>query len=224
MPVSQNGYPANDVNLTSVRRIPGTERDIRVRKGPAGDLLLWVAGQFDARVENIDGGQLDDWGYAEREIRGGVELSNHASGTAIDLNAPRHPLGASGTFSRAQVKAIHRILSQAGYCVRWGGDYRGRKDEMHFEVNASEAACRKALARVHNVEERDDMKLTEDVKLGEFASEARGGQEKLTVAGALGDAAGGAYVAADVLELLRKVAADLKTVKSDVAKLKADLK
>src|SRR5690606_40973897 len=86
VPRSQNGYTANDVNLTKVYDIPGTRRQIRLRKGPAGELLVWVASQFDKRVEDIDAGQLDDWGYAERPIRGGTELSNHASGTAIDLN------------------------------------------------------------------------------------------------------------------------------------------
>lgn len=148
MAVSQNGYPANNISLTHVKKIPGTTRELRVRKGPAGDLLIWVAAQFHKRVEKIDGGQLDDWGYAERPIRGSQVLSNHASGTAIDLNAPKHPLGVSGTFSAAQVREIHKILREAQGCVRWGGDYIGRKDEMHFEIVASEAACRKALQKV----------------------------------------------------------------------------
>jgi peptidoglycan hydrolase-like protein with peptidoglycan-binding domain len=43
------------------------------------------------------------WGHAYREISGSTTLSNHASGIAIDINAPRHPLGASGTFSSTQV-------------------------------------------------------------------------------------------------------------------------
>jgi hypothetical protein len=148
MAVSQNGYPANDINLTSSRQIPGTSRKVRVRKGAAGDLLLWVAGQFDARVEDIDPGQLDDWGYAERPIRGGTQLSNHASGTAIDLNATRHPLGSAplATFSAAQVATIRSIVNATKGCVRWGGDYTGRQDPMHFEIVASEARCATVLA------------------------------------------------------------------------------
>jgi HK97 family phage portal protein len=35
----------------------------------------------------------DDWGYAERPIRGSTVVSNHASGTAIDLNATCWTLG-----------------------------------------------------------------------------------------------------------------------------------
>jgi hypothetical protein len=152
MPVSQNGFPANDRSLVSSRLIPGTTRKITVRNGPAGDLLLWTAGQFDARVENIDAEseQFDDWGYAEREVRGGTDLSNHASGTAIDLNATRHPLASSpsNNFTAKQIAEIHEILAEAQHCVRWGGDYTGRKDPMHFEIVASEEACRRALAAV----------------------------------------------------------------------------
>lgn len=148
---SQNGYPANNVNLTSSRLVPGTTRKLRVRNGPAGDLLLWVASQFDKLVEDIEQGVLDDWGYAERPIRGGVELSNHASGTAIDLNATAHPLSTqpAANFSAKEIAAIRAIVARTKGCVRWGGDYTGRKDGMHFEINASETACRNVLNQLN---------------------------------------------------------------------------
>lgn len=147
MAVSQNGYPANDPTLVSSRLVPGTTRKLTVRNGPAGDLLLWVAAQFDKRVEDIEQGILDDWGYAKRLIRGGTELSNHASGTAIDLNATSHPLATdpSANFTRAEIDEIHEIIGQTQGCVRWGGDYTGRKDGMHFEIVRDEAACARAL-------------------------------------------------------------------------------
>jgi peptidoglycan hydrolase-like protein with peptidoglycan-binding domain len=146
---SQNGYPANDRSLVSSRLIPGTQVRVTVRNGAAGDLLLYAAGRWDKEVEDIDNvrGGLDDWGYAERPIRGGAELSNHASGTALDLNAPRHPLGAVGTFNTDQVKAIRRILADCGGAIRWGGDYLRRKDEMHLEVVATEKRCAQVLLR-----------------------------------------------------------------------------
>jgi hypothetical protein len=157
---SQNGYPANDVNLTSSRTVPGTTRRLRVRIGPAGDLLLWVAGQFDKLVEDIEQGILDDWGYAEREVRGGSDLSNHASGTAIDLNATAHPLSTApaANFSAQEIANIRSIVARTNGCVRWGGDYTGRKDGMHFEINASQAACAQVLnALTTNTQEDDDM-------------------------------------------------------------------
>jgi hypothetical protein len=150
MPTSQNGYPANNPALVSSRLVPGTTRKLAVRNGPAGDLLLWVAGQFDKLVEDIEQGILDDWGYAERPIRGSTtELSNHASGTAIDLNATSHPLATDPVrnFTRAEIDTIHAILGRTQGCVRWGGDYVGRKDGMHFEINdgVTEARCAAVL-------------------------------------------------------------------------------
>lgn len=149
MPVSQNGYPANNRSLIHNPNVPRTNINFPggVRKGPAGDLLIWVAEQLHRRVEN-GGTGYGMWGYAERPIRGGTQLSNHASGTAIDWHAPRHPLGAVGTFSAAQVRTIHAILREAEGCVRWGGDYSGRKDEMHFEIVRNEAECARVLRKV----------------------------------------------------------------------------
>jgi hypothetical protein len=177
MPTSQNGYPANDITLTSVRTIPGTQRKIRLRNGPAGDLLLWVLSQFDRLVEDIDGGELDDWGYAERPIRGSTTvLSNHASGTAADANATRHPLGTDPTenFSRGQIAAIRSIVAHTEGCVRWGGDYVGRKDPMHFEINDSEARCASVLSKLNSQTDWIDMATKEEfvaaVKEGTLAA------------------------------------------------------
>lgn len=136
MAVSQNGYRANDRSLIASYKVPGGK--ISMRKGDVATVLSYVANRFHSEVEPLK--WPGNWGYAERKIRGGSSLSNHASGTAIDLNAPAHYLGARGTFSAKQVRAIRRILNDCGGVIRWGGDYRGRKDEMHFEINAGTAA------------------------------------------------------------------------------------
>lgn len=163
--MSQNGYQANDRSAVTRRTIPGSEVALTVRADEAGELLIWFAAQFDQRVEDIDtarGGTPDDWGYAERPIRGSTTiLSNHASGTAIDLNALRHPLGAVGTFTREQVAEIRRILGEARGTIRWGGDFSGRKDEMHFEVDADAATVRAVVQHLRAQEVDDDMQITE---------------------------------------------------------------
>lgn len=138
MATSQNGWKANDRSLIASYAIPGGR--ISVRKGDVATILVYVAKRFHSEVENLV--WPGNWGYAERPIRGGSSLSNHASGTAIDLNAPRHYLGARGTFTKKQVRAIRKILSDVGGVIRWGGDYRSRKDEMHFEINAGSARVR----------------------------------------------------------------------------------
>lgn len=153
MPTSQNGYSANDRTLVSSRLIPGTQVRVTVRNGPAGDLLLYAAGRWDAEVEDIDNARaaLDDWGYAERPIRGSsTVLSNHASGTAVDLNATQHPLGQdpAASFTAEQRAQIRRILTDCRGAIRWGGDYNGRKDAMHLEVVVSEQRCAQVLLRL----------------------------------------------------------------------------
>lgn len=135
MASSQNGWPASaDPKTIDVQSflVPGTELKLRVAKKVA-PVLINFAAEFNELVEKLEGKQLDDWGYAYRQIRGATDmLSNHASGTAIDLNANKHPLGAKDTFQPKQVDALLELCDK--YKLRWGGLYRNRKDEMHFEI------------------------------------------------------------------------------------------
>lgn len=142
---SQNGYSANDRSVIASYQLPGGR--VALRAGDVSVVLLWVANQFHQHVEPLVWPGV--WGYAERTIRGSdTVLSNHASGTAIDLNAPRHPLGVRGTFTGNQVQAIRRILDYCEGAVRWGGDYTGRADEMHFEINAGSTAVRRIADKI----------------------------------------------------------------------------
>lgn len=141
---SQNGWAASknpaDINIKAFP-VDGTKVKLRCQ-ATAGRILSAFAAEFHKSVEPIDGKQLDDWGYAYRNVRGSVDdLSNHASGTAIDLNATKHPLGKLNTFKPEQQKTI-RILCQK-YRLRWGGDFSGRKDDMHFEIVDSPAKVKR---------------------------------------------------------------------------------
>lgn len=139
MTTSQNGWPAlaTDSPLLYTWTIPAKsgERKIRLRNGSAGFILCHFLLWFAEVIEPLAGGILDDWGYAYRPIRGqSTELSNHASGTAADANAIKHPLGRSGTFGIRAIRIRLRLKLYRG-ALRWGGDYNGRKDEMHFELD-----------------------------------------------------------------------------------------
>jgi D-alanyl-D-alanine carboxypeptidase len=142
MATSQNGWPAlaGDSSKLYTWLVPAKNGHfkIRLRNGSAGFLLVHWLLWFSERVEDLTGGQLDDWGYAYRPIRGDeTGLSNHSSGTAVDMNATRHPLGAVNTFKLWQRIRIRARLKAPFYgTLRWGGDYRNRKDEMHVEINA----------------------------------------------------------------------------------------
>lgn len=153
MPTSQNNYRANDRSVITTYTIPGTDRRVSLRKGAPGELLVEWAAWFNKAIESVGKGQLDDWGFAERTIRGSsTTLSNHASGTAIDLNATKHPLGKKGTFTPGQMKRIRDRLREFDGCIRWGGDYQRRKDEMHFEIVASPDRCASTLHKIRRAD------------------------------------------------------------------------
>ena len=136
MILSSNGWQASqdheEIGIKSYA-VPGTKIKLRCSEG-AAPLLVTFAAEFHEHVEPIDEGTIDDWGYAFRNIRGSADrLSNHSSGSAIDINATRHPLGHAGTFKPMQIVLIQALCKK--YALRWGGDYVNRKDEMHYEIN-----------------------------------------------------------------------------------------
>ena len=135
MLLSHNGWKASkvrsEIGIESFP-IPGTNVKLACAKTVA-PLLVGFAAEFHELIEPIDEGTLDDWGYCFRQVRGSTDnLSNHSSGTAIDLNATQHPLGKVGTFPNEKVPMIRALAKKYG--LIWGGDYRNRKDEMHFEI------------------------------------------------------------------------------------------
>jgi hypothetical protein len=147
---SYNGYPASrdlaEIGIKSYK-VKGTDRKLRCAES-VGLLLASFAAEFHNLIEPIDEGVFDDWGYAFRMVRGSENvLSCHSSGTAIDLNATQHPLGAVGTFPAEKVPMIRALAKKYG--LKWGGDWK-RKDEMHFEVTLTPA---KAAALVEKLRE-----------------------------------------------------------------------
>lgn len=135
---SYNGWEASKepahIKIKSYA-IPGTSLKIRCAEAVA-PLIVGFCKEFNELIEPLDGGQLDDWGYCFRMVRGTTtKLSNHSSGTAIDLNATKHPLGKVGTFPAEKVPMIRALARKYG--LFWGGDYQQRKDEQHFEINVS---------------------------------------------------------------------------------------
>ena len=150
---SYNGYPASkdpaEIGIKSYS-VDGTALRLRCASS-VGPLLAAFAAEFNKLIEPIDGGTLDDWGYAFRMVRGSTDrLSCHSSGTAIDLNATKHPLGKVGTFPAEKVPMIRALAKKYG--LKWGGDYVNRKDEMHFEIEVSATKAKELITKLglHN--------------------------------------------------------------------------
>jgi hypothetical protein len=179
MATSQNGFPALTTGSNYIHnwKVPGTGRTFNLRSGSAGFLLAYVASWYNDNIRRIGLGIWDDWGWAFREIRDATDLSNHASGTAIDIDATKHPLGVAGTFlftvlykGRREIakRVINRFLkNRMGGTVRWGENYSGRKDGMHFEIDAP----------LHEVERK--ARFLANTKRGKKILAANPGQRKI---------------------------------------------
>lgn len=153
MLTSQNGWPVLPTNSPKLHTwvIPARNGQftLRLRNGSAGFVLAHLALWFAEVIEPVAGKVLDDWGYALRPVRGQTNgYSNHAAGCAEDLNSLEHQLGQSATFTTKQYAAIRARLRWMRGVIRWGGDYNGRKDEMHFEVVQSLEATEREARRL----------------------------------------------------------------------------
>ncbi len=89
--------------------------------------------------ETIEGGyhlhRGQCWGFACRAIRGTSRPSNHSWGLAVDLNSLKNPMGPRLVTDMPDW--LPALWKRNGF--RWGGDYHGRKDAMHFEYMGTRA-------------------------------------------------------------------------------------
>lgn len=94
--------------------------------------LQAIWGSCDRDQTKIDAAGLSEYGgsFSYRLIRGSSSaISNHSFAIAIDIAPTGNALGRrKGTMPAFAVKAF----KDQGF--RWGGDYKVRKDWMHFEA------------------------------------------------------------------------------------------
>ena len=69
----------------------------------------------------------------------------------MDCRATRHPLGAVGTFTAAEVARLDALLAWFEGVIRHGKDYTSRRDEMHAEINAGPAQVARIADKVRNL-------------------------------------------------------------------------
>lgn len=137
MATSQNGWPVVTQKMVNREPIQGHVYPNGFLDGDVWTAFNWLFTQMNNRVEVVSRGTPpDEWGYYVKTIEGSHTISNHASATAGDYNANEHPMGipASKNYSTKQIAEIHKILREADGVFRWGGDYTGRPDPMHFEI------------------------------------------------------------------------------------------
>jgi peptidoglycan hydrolase-like protein with peptidoglycan-binding domain len=133
-----DGWDRNNIvrvlipELIGVRGAPRSG-NIQFHKLAATQLAaLWAewreAGLLD-RVLSFEGS------FVPRFIRGSrTTLSNHAFGSAFDINARFNGLGATPalTGNTGSVRELVAIANDHGFY--WGGHFKNRPDGMHFEI------------------------------------------------------------------------------------------
>lgn len=189
MPYSYNGWYASP-NLSTRPLVVAGEAFVPgvLDNDDVYTVLQYVAEQMHERVEPIvrdEWHQMDDWGYNYRATTNDNSLSCHASGTAIDYNATRHPYNvpASANFSSEQIAEIRKIVEEAGV-IRWGGEW-ATADAMHFEIQGTAAEVAAAARRLRNTKpprKDEDMPLNaEDKKwiAAEIKKQVKAGNDAL---------------------------------------------
>ena len=150
MPTSQNGWSASPTLARRPLIVNGVEFIGGIRDDDAVEAVLgYVLKRIDDEVEPLINPGC--WGFSYRaNANNPNSLSNHASGTAVDFNAPQHPNGVptARTFTTAQVARIHNILADVDHVIRWGGDYSGTPDAMHLEVVVDQPTLAAVAARL----------------------------------------------------------------------------
>jgi D-alanyl-D-alanine carboxypeptidase len=103
-----------------------------------------------------------DLGFGWRAIRGSTSVpTNHSSGTATDADSKFNWLGHAdgGDVPRWLVEMFNR------YGFRWGGDYSGRKDPMHWEFMGAVEDARTLTERARAEFGEDDLTPEEKATL-----------------------------------------------------------
>ena len=122
------------VALPQLAGIKGAPRSTNVffhTKAAAALAALWAEWKSAGLIDRV---LAYDGAYNPRFIRGSTTvLSNHAFGTAFDINVEWNPLGAQPALrgSKGCVFDLVPIAHRHGFY--WGGHFT-RRDGMHFEV------------------------------------------------------------------------------------------
>ncbi len=162
--ISQNGWPVF-ADTRKFTRFNQAGRGWWAANDDVATCASEFIRRFNAEVERIaiPGDVLDDWSWAFRPIRGQTTgFTNHASATAWDLNATKHPRGQRNTFTVKQRDALRKIRNEitdlAGRPVfRLGMDYEhAPEDDMHFEVNATATQMQQAAIKLRTRDEESD--------------------------------------------------------------------
>lgn len=114
-------------------RLPFTDT-APIRSGDASTILVAWLFWYHHNVEPLTS---PVWGWSATND---VPNSNHLSGTAVDINAPKYPWGAR-VMPPARIAKVRAGLRAFEGTVFWGADWQ-RADEMHYQIGFPEGDAR----------------------------------------------------------------------------------
>lgn len=127
---SENGWRMCNRDECVVANVLPYTNTAPVRSGDAATILnawlLW----YHRNVEPISS---PVWGWSATND---VANSNHLSGTALDINAPKYPWGAR-VMPLNQIEKVRKGLALFEGTIFWGADWQ-RADEMHYQLGFAE--------------------------------------------------------------------------------------
>lgn len=128
-PLPSAGSTRSGIGLSTISTASGLTADVNAK----------FASQFQSLVNDLEatGYQIKSiGGYNYRNIAGTRKLSNHAFGNAIDINPQANPMGRN--LVTDMPTGISAIAARNGF--DWGGDWKSKKDAMHFEISQAKSA------------------------------------------------------------------------------------
>ena len=107
-------------HLTTVQTPSGVSASVNKVSAPAFTGFLRELEQSGYKIDTVQG-------YNDRHIFGTSMVSQHAYGNAIDINPDRNPVN-----GRSDLPPNVGAMAEK-YGISWGGDWKNKKDPMHFE-------------------------------------------------------------------------------------------
>jgi hypothetical protein len=129
-----NSFAKDNITTVDIPQLRGVTKHTRIswNKSVVNQLAsLWQAWENEGLLPLVR-----TWAgsYVPRLKRGGHTLSNHALGTAFDINVAWNQLGQRPAliYHKGCVRELVKIANDNGFY--WGGHYNHRPDGMHFEI------------------------------------------------------------------------------------------
>ena len=141
---TSRGWPAVGCGTTTRLWVPGPY-PLHIRSEIAVISDRFTRRLNRLRVERGKGPLYAVGACNKRYIAGTTTWSNHSWALAMDLNSRENPY-AYGGYTDFPVTATRALCKEFGF--RWGYDYTGKKDAMHFEYMGTPAAAAALTARL----------------------------------------------------------------------------